>query len=754
MNFMVDFAASKTRVMGVPMGMLSVAALVVLCASSATSGVDIGIIESHDVDEMHMKAALNNITTVRFTRIIVPLEQPFVLVRNDVLNIINSLPVLLAPMDTCSTIQILLRRYGHKRKRVTCFRPNPQPEEEVFLSPALLFSPSIITVIQRLRWSAVIVMGDNSNEAWSISKELTARGLLCLTITYNESDSNAVIHDRIMNSTTTDRGFPWNYLLFGSDKGVHVVLQEAAKFDVLNKRRSDMRSTSQWLVVMQQRDLELFHTDSWLDNVAVMAYPNISADWPTMQSDKTCWGDIYTLMYRDVGDGHVSRRLAHVGKFNCSGYVYNYSQLLPNLEYGFNGRLFVASTMRWAPFTFVKNISGELTFEGLCVDMLHELSLRLNFTYRVKYPIDGEWGQEIAPGLWTGMVGELQNNQIDLTVAALTISSSRLKVMDFTYPFGYDKGVGVYRIPSAESTQWKILFFPFTWQVHMCMAIAFVFSVTLLYCLQWANRHKPKTGVDLGDTTLLIWGMFIRYSYDVKSTSLATSFFISFVWLFGTVTTAIYCGNMMAFFAVSKETLPFRTIPEVAAQSEYKWGTQGGSFWVNIFEFGKSSDYKAIWSGIRTFNQTDPTVLHTDEYLHRRKVEAGKYIFFVEADMLKGWARENCDLRLLEDSVYQVRYGIGLPIDSPYTKLFSEQLVSFSEEGLFVAWKKKWWRGEDACSDGKKMATRAMTLGDLQSAFYILVIGIFMAFTAVMGERVVQCRRRCQSGGIPQHPDS
>ncbi|XP_046351224.2 glutamate receptor ionotropic, kainate 4-like isoform X1 [Haliotis rufescens] len=753
MKFMVDFDTGGTRVMRVPVEILRTAVLFALCASF-TTGVDIGIIESHDVEEKHMKAALNNVTNIRFTRIVVPLEQPFVLVRNDVFNIINSLPILLAPMDTCSTIQILLRHYGHKKKRVTCFRPNPQPEEEVFFSPALLFSASILTAIERLKWSAVIIIGDNGNEVWSISEVLTARGLLCLTFTYNASDSNAVIHERIMNSTTIDRGFPWNYLLFGSDKGVHLVLHEAEKFDILNRRRSDMRSTSQWLVVMQEGDLELFHTDSWLDNVAIMVYPNISADWPIMQSDKTCWGDIYTLMYRNVGDEHVSRRLAHVGKFNCSGFVYNYTQLLPNLEYGFNGRLFVASTMRWVPFTFVHNISGQLQFEGLCVDMLHELSLTLNFTYKVKLPIDGEWGLEIAPGVWTGMVGELQNNQIDLTVAALTISSSRLKVMDFTYPFGYDKGVGVYRIPSTESSQWKTLFFPFSWQVHMCLAISFVFSVCLLYCLQWVSRDKAKNDLDLGDTTLLIWGMFIRYSYDVKSTSLATSFFISFVWLFGTVTTAIYCGNLMAFFAVAKETLPFRTIPEVAAQSEYKWGTQGGSFWVNIFEFGKSSDYKAIWSGIKKFNQTDPNVLHSDEYLHREKVEAGKYIFFVEADMLKGWASENCELRLLEDSVYQVRYGIGLPIDSPYTKLFSQKLVAFSEEGLFVAWKKKWWRGEDECSDGKKMATRAMTLGDLQSAFYILVIGIFMAILAIMYEKVVQCRRRSKSGGTQQHPAS
>ncbi len=80
-----------------------------------------------------------------------------------------------------------------------------------------------------------------------------------------------------------------------------------------------------------------------------------------------------------------------------------------------------------------------------------------------------------------------------------------------------------------------------------------------------------------------------------------------------------------------------------------------------------------MWSGMKRFNKTDTDVFHKSEFVHREKVEAGNYVFFVEADMLKGWARENCDLRLLDDSLYQVRYGIGLPLQSPYTKLISER---------------------------------------------------------------------------------
>ncbi len=38
----------------------------------------------------------------------------------------------------------------------------------------------------------------------------------------------------------------------------------------------------------------------------------------------------------------------------------------------------------------------------------------MNFTYELGRPPDGEWGANQGGGVWSGMVGQLQNGDIDI----------------------------------------------------------------------------------------------------------------------------------------------------------------------------------------------------------------------------------------------------------------------------------------------------------------------------------------------------
>lgn len=79
------------------------------------------------------------------------------------------------------------------------------------------------------------------------------------------------------------------------------------------------------------------------------------------------------------------------------------------------------------------NASGHIIncCEGYCIDILKELSARLNFTYELSQVEDGQYGiYDFADGLdaprrWTGMVGELVYKRADLITAPLTINPER-----------------------------------------------------------------------------------------------------------------------------------------------------------------------------------------------------------------------------------------------------------------------------------------------------------------------------------------
>ncbi|XP_067682735.1 glutamate receptor ionotropic, kainate glr-3-like [Haliotis asinina] len=65
--------------------------------------------------------------------------------------------------------------------------------------------------------------------------------------------------------------------------------------------------------------------------------------------------------------------------------------------------------------------------------ILQHLSLSLNFSYNVIPPREDEWGRNIN-GSWTGVLGMLQRQEVDLSVDLLTIHSDRQDVAEAILP--------------------------------------------------------------------------------------------------------------------------------------------------------------------------------------------------------------------------------------------------------------------------------------------------------------------------------
>ena len=56
-----------------------------------------------------------------------------------------------------------------------------------------------------------------------------------------------------------------------------------------------------------------------------------------------------------------------------------------------------------------KEDNGNISYEGYCIDMLHELARILKFTFEINPSPDGFFGAKTANGTWNGMIGELVN---------------------------------------------------------------------------------------------------------------------------------------------------------------------------------------------------------------------------------------------------------------------------------------------------------------------------------------------------------
>ena len=102
------------------------------------------------------------------------------------------------------------------------------------------------------------------------------------------------------------------------------------------------------------------------------------------------------------------------------------------------------------------------------------------FEYTIKLVADGKYGsQNLETGEWTGMVGEILNQEADIIVADLTITQKRQKVIDFTSPF-MSLGVTIlYKKPDFTAPSMLSFLDPFTTEIYLYIVLVYV-GVSLL----------------------------------------------------------------------------------------------------------------------------------------------------------------------------------------------------------------------------------------------------------------------------------
>ncbi|XP_046572353.1 probable glutamate receptor [Haliotis rubra] len=123
-----------------------------------------------------------------------------------------------------------------------------------------------------------------------------------------------------------------------------------------------------------------------------------------------------------------------------------------------------------------------------------------------------------------------------------------------------------------------------------------------------------------------------------------------------------------------------------------------------------------------------------------QKVLDGAYVFFCDKESLTPWLSNHCDLAITKEALLPFTYAIGLPKESPYADIFSDTMLKIDQSGLFLTWKRKWWPRENSCLDEGKASSRPIELMDLQSAFYLIAIGIFLAAFALGIENLLLAR--------------
>ncbi|XP_048259569.1 glutamate receptor ionotropic, delta-1-like [Haliotis rufescens] len=314
--------------------------------------------------------------------------------------------------------------------------------------------------------------------------------------------------------------------------------------------------------------------------------------------------------------------------------------------------------------------------------------------------------------------------------------------MDFTFPFYYDHAVGIYKLPDPNGTKWLKLIRPFKGTVLVCLAISLVAVAALLCVMEMVGSSlKSNSTTSTGnkyfqESLWYLYGAMLSHGGSEQPKSESGRILVGFWWLFCIVIAASYSGTLIASLTVNKEILPFDNIADIASQTDYSWGTVGGSSYVTYFENDPSESNRKIWQGIQGFQGYDNDVLSQSADVHMKKVLEGSYVFFNDNEALTPWKSQHCDLAFTKETFLPFTYALGLPKESPYADIFSNVMLKIDQSGLFINWRRKWWPQENLCLEEGKASARAIALMDIQSAFYLIAIGIFLAVLALGIEKL------------------
>ncbi|CAD7092223.1 unnamed protein product [Hermetia illucens] len=459
--------------------------------------------------------------------------------------------------------------------------------------------------------------------------------------------------------------------------------------------------------------------------------------------------------------------LRKIGTWNSSlpngvNFTRTFRDQQREIEENLRNKTLVVTTILSAPYCMRKDSSDKLSgndqFEGYAIDLIHEISRILGFSYTFRLVPDGRYGSYNKQiGEWDGMVRELLEQRADLAIADLTITFDREQVVDFTMPF-MNLGITVlYRKPVKQPPNLFSFLSPLSLDVWIYMATAYLGVSVLLFILarftpyEWPsygnnNSEKVETQFTLLNCLWFAIGSLMQQGCDFLPRALSTRMVAGMWWFFTLIMISSYTANLAAFLTVERMDSPIESADDLAKQTKIKYGALRGGSTAAFFRDSKISTYQRMWSFMESAR---PSVFTSSNQEGVERVIKGKgsYAFLMESTSIEYVTERNCDLTQVGGMLDTKGYGIATPPNSPYRTAINGAVLKLQEEGKLHILKTRWWkekRGGGACRTEPSKSTSAaneLGLANVGGVFVVLMGGMGVACVIAVCEFVWKSRK-------------
>ncbi|XP_042205177.1 uncharacterized protein LOC121854567, partial [Homarus americanus] len=363
---------------------------------------------------------------------------------------------------------------------------------------------------------------------------------------------------------------------------------------------------------------------------------------------------------------------------------------------------------------------------GMCVNMLNEISAKLNFSYVFDSEAEASWG-ELVNGSWIGMVGQVSRKEKDMSVNVIAVDKDRYTAVDLSVIYMTDSFSFVLRIPTPPPRWWSIVF-PFTWQTWVAV-FAFLVVISAQLSLFYKVRGVARSS---SEAVLVIMRTLLRQ--DVPNPPSHVSIrVIQGAWMIVAMILSIsYTGNLVAYITVPEKPIRLTSLKQLAESSLTPTMVDYGNFVPGALRASKHPTLHVLGQKLQLIPDYGYDVGFA-------QVMDGTHAFLEGTEFFNYMVilyHMSTTTYFLPEVIYSTNVAWIYPKKTPWKHKLDPYLQAFVESGLCLYWKKVLvydfmkQMGENLHQD-TSVPLRPLSLQDLQGTF--IIYGLFTLASILVG---------------------
>ncbi|XP_055850497.1 ionotropic receptor 93a [Episyrphus balteatus] len=444
--------------------------------------------------------------------------------------------------------------------------------------------------------------------------------------------------------------------------------------------------------------------------------------------------------------------------------------IFPHIKERFRNITMDVITYHNPPWQILKiNEKGDvIQSSGIVIELLRELSRKLNFTYRLYDArlLEDDTAINENDTTFSDLYGSLthyipqsvveliQNNRFFIAAVACSIDDPESKPFNYTNPISIQKYTFLSRRPDEVS---RIYLFtaPFTLETWASLIGVLLTTAPLLYLINILVPNEDLRTKGLCKINSCFWyvyGALLQQGGMYLPRADSGRLIVGVWWIAVLVLVTTYCGNLVAFLTFPKFQPAIDFLFQTFHHTEVEqFGLRNGTFFEKYSSLTSREDFKRFMEKATIYNNLSTENIGAVEKGHRINID---WRINLELTIQKHFEKnKECKFVLGKEDFVEEQIGLIMPINSPYMSLVNDEIKRLHQMGFLDRWHKINLPLRDKCK-GKvlgQITNHKVNLTDMQGCFLVLLIGFTIALFIILYEYWCRSLSVSKKGNIGQY---